>query len=96
MSRGQDATIIGAVIGLTVAVAPKVYEKITGRRHEEADTASIVAGGAGSVTAAALALLEEGTAERARSREAEAKCQIALEKANARIDHLEARLDAKP
>ncbi len=79
MSKGTDATVIGAIIGAVVGVAPRVYDKVTGKRHEDADTASLVSAGAGSVTAAALALLDQVQEERN-------SCQLQLAAANARID----------
>ena len=79
MSKGTDATVVGAVIGTIVGVAPRVYDRITGRRHEDADSAALVGAGAGSVTAAAMALLDQVQGERT-------TCQAALTAANERID----------
>ena len=79
MSKGTDATIVGAVVGAIVGVAPRVYDRITGRRHEDADTAALVGAGAGSVTAAAMALLEQVQEERT-------TCRAELAAANERID----------
>jgi len=83
VSKGTDATIVGAMVGAIVGVAPRVYDRITGRRHEDADTASLVSAGAGSVTVAAMALLDQVQEERT-------TCQVALAAANERIDAGEA------
>lgn len=83
MSKGTDATIVGAVVGAIVGVAPRVYDRLAGRKHEEADTAALVGAGAGSVTAAAMALLDQVQEERN-------TCHAHLAAANARIDALEA------
>ena len=79
MSKGTDATVVGAVIGTIVGVAPRVYDRITGKRHEDADTASLVSAGAGSVTAAAMALLDQVQEERN-------TCRSDLAAANERIN----------
>ena len=79
MSKGTDATLVGAVIGTIVGVAPRVYDRITGKRHEDADSAALVGAGAGSVTAAAMALLDQVQEERT-------TCQAAFTAANERID----------
>ena len=79
MSKGTDATIVGAVVGAIVGVAPRVYDRITGRKHEDADSAALVGAGAGSVTAAAMALLDQVQEERT-------TCRLELAAANERID----------
>ena len=79
MSKGTDATVVGAIIGTIVGVAPRVYDRITGKRHEDADTAALVGAGAGSVTAAAMALLDQVQEERN-------TCRVELAAANGRID----------
>ena len=79
MSKGTDATLVGAVIGTIVGVAPRVYDRITGKRHEDADSAALVGAGAGSVTAAAMALLDQVREERN-------TCRLELAAANERID----------
>ena len=79
MSKGTDATIVGAIVGAIVGVAPRVYDRITGKRHEDADSAALVGAGAGSVTAAAMALLDQVQEERN-------TCRLELAAANERID----------
>ena len=79
MSKGTDATIVGAVVGAIVGVVPRIYDRLAGHRHEEADTAALVGAGAGSVTSAAMALVDEIRAERN-------TCRLELAVANARID----------
>ena len=79
MSKGTDATIVGAVVGAIVGVAPRVYDRITGRKHEDADSAALVGAGAGSVTAAAMALLDQ-------VQEEHTTCRLELAAANERID----------
>ena len=79
MSKGTDATLVGAVIGTIVGVAPRVYDRITGKRHEDAASAALVGAGAGSVTAAAMALLDQVREERN-------TCRLELAAANERID----------
>lgn len=79
MSKGTDATVVGAVIGTIVGVAPRVYDRITGKRHEDADSAALVGAGAGSVTAAAMALLDQVREERN-------TCRLELAAASERID----------
>lgn len=85
MSKVTDATIIGGLVGGAIAVAPKLFDRLTGRDHDHADTAAIVAGGAGSVTAAALAVMEVVRSERD-------TCRTELAAAMERIDAIEARL----
>ncbi len=82
MSKGTDATIVGAVIGTIVGVVPRVYDRLAGHRHEEADTAALIGAGAGSVTSAAMALVDEIRAERN-------TCRLELAAANERIDDAE-------
>lgn len=79
MSKGTDATVVGAVIGTVVGVAPRVYDRITGKHHEDADSAALVGAGAGSVTAAAMSLLDQVQEERN-------TCRLELAAANERID----------
>lgn len=88
MSANATAgTVAGAAIVVVVALAPKVYDRLTGKSHDDADTAALISSGAGSVTAAAVALL--GTMAEDRDR-----CEAQLAAANARIDELGQRLDA--
>lgn len=79
MSKGTDATVVGAIVGAIVGVAPRVYDRITGKRHEDADSAALVGAGAGSVTAAAMALLDQVQEERN-------TCRLELAAANERIN----------
>jgi len=79
VSKGTDATVVGAIVGAIVGVAPRVYDRITGKRHEDADTAALVGAGAGSVTAAAMALLDQVQEDRN-------ACRVELAAANDRID----------
>lgn len=85
MSRGTDATIVGAVVATVVGIAPRAFDRLTGRRHDDADTAALVSTGAGAVTSAALALLEQVQEERD-------TCRADLAAVNARCDALERRI----
>ena len=85
-----SATIAGLLGGLAVGLGPKAFDKWANRRRDEQDGAEVLAGGAGAVTATALALLERHDADAATARAAEAQCRADLAAANARIDALEA------
>lgn len=88
MSANATAgTVAGAAAVAVIALAPKVYDRLTGKSHDDADTAALISSGAGSVTAAAVALL--GTMAEDRD-----QCRAELAAANARIDELGQRIDA--
>lgn len=89
-SGAQGATIAGIAGALIAGLGPRMWEKWANRHRDEADGAEVLAGGAGAVTAAALALLERHDADAATARAAEAQCRRDLAAANARIDALEA------
>lgn len=86
-ANATAGTVAGAAFVAVIALAPKVYDRITGKNHDDADTAAILSSGAGSVTCAALALLETMSDDRD-------ACRAELAEANARIDDLGKRIDA--
>lgn len=95
MAEGTtNATLIGAVVAGVTVLAPVVWNTLTGRKRGEADSAEVVAQGAGSVTAAALALLTASNEEHERTRVREARCQAQLDELGVRCSALEAEVQA--
>ena len=87
-------TVAGIGSGLALVLAPKVWERLTGRRKDAADGATVLSTGASAVTSAALALLEQHEEDAQAARAAEAKCRVDLAAANQRIDHGDAERHA--
>ena len=95
MSANATAgTVAGAAAVAVIALAPKVYDRLIGRNHEDADTAAILSSGAGSVASAAIALLATMAEDRDACRADLAEANTRLDDANARIDDLGKRFDA--
>lgn len=92
MTSGANSTLLGAGVGSIIALAPRVFDRITGRKKDAADGAEVLSTGAGAVTTAALALLEQHREDADRAREAEERCLRRLEAVNARCEVLEERV----
>lgn len=76
-----SATLAGAIVAVIVASAPHIIDRIMGRRRDDADATESVGAAAGSVTAAAIALLDQMRADRD-------QCRAELAALNERIDAL--------
>jgi len=76
-----STTLVGAVVAACVGLVPIVVARLLGRRKDDADASESVATGAGAVTTAALALLEQMKADRD-------DCRAELARVNARIDEI--------
>lgn len=92
MGDGQSYTLLGALLAAALGFGPRLWDRWAGRKKEAADGAEVLAGGAGAVTAAAVALLARHDEDAARARAAEAQCRRDLATANERIDAGEAEL----
>jgi len=81
-----SATIAGAIVAVIVASAPRIIDRVLGRRRDDADATESVGAAAGSVTAAAIALLDQMRADRD-------QCRAELAALNERIDALHPHSD---
>lgn len=88
MTNGAtNGTLIGAAVAALVTLVPRAFDRLTGRKGDDADAAEALSTGAGAVTSAAMAMVD-------RLQESEAHCRLDLAAANARIDALEERITA--
>lgn len=81
-----SATLAGAIVAVIVASAPRIIDRVLGRRRDDADATESVGAAAGSVTAAAIALLDQMRADRD-------QCRAELAALNERIDALHPHSD---
>lgn len=81
-----STTLIGAAVAACVGLIPVAAAKLLGRKKDDADVAESIGAGAGAVTTAALALL----AQMEHDRDA---CRAELERMEAKIARVDARLD---
>lgn len=89
MPTGTSATLLGGFVGSLIALGPKVFDKLTGKKKDAADGATVISTGASAVTTAALALLAQHQEDADRARDAEERCQVRLGEVSARCDKLE-------